>query len=81
MRARILAWISLLLLPALALSAEPVDYLHDVKPILARMDLNRDQSISLVEHRTATLANFDRMDTDKNGIVTPAEIKAAGAGR
>lgn len=53
----------------------------DVKPILARMDLNRDQSISLVEHRTATLANFDRMDTDKNGIVTPAEIKAAGAGR
>jgi hypothetical protein len=45
------------------------------------MDLNRDQSISLVEHRTVTLANFDRMDADKNGIVTPAEMKARGVGR
>jgi len=50
-------------------------------PILSHMDLNRDQSITLVEYRTATLANFDRMDADKNGIVTPAEMKAAGIGR
>ena len=50
-------------------------------PILSHMDLNRDQSITLVEYRTATLSNFDRMDADKNGIVTPAEMKAAGIGR
>jgi len=53
----------------------------DAAPMLARMDLNRDQSITLVEYRTATLSNFDRMDADKNGIVTPAEMKAAGVGR
>ena len=53
----------------------------DAAPVLARMDINRDQSISLVEYRTATLGNFDRMDADKDGIVTPAEMKARGVGR
>lgn len=48
------------------------------QPMLARMDSNRDQQISLVEHRTATLANFDRIDADRNGVVTPAEMKAGG---
>ena len=33
------------------------------------MDGNRDSQISLAEHRTATLANFDRLDTDKDGVV------------
>lgn len=47
-------------------------------PILARMDGNRDQHVSLVEYRTATLANFDRLDTDRNGVVTAAEMKSAG---
>jgi Ca2+-binding EF-hand superfamily protein len=50
-------------------------------PMLAREDSNRDSQISLVEHRTATLANFDRLDTDKDGVVTPAEMKAGGIGR
>ncbi len=50
-------------------------------PLLAHADLNRDQSITLVEYRTSTLANFDRMDTDKDGVVTPAEMKAGGVGR
>jgi Ca2+-binding EF-hand superfamily protein len=50
-------------------------------PMIARMDLNRDQSLTLVEYRTATLSNFDRMDADKNGVVTPAEMQAGGAGR
>jgi hypothetical protein len=47
-------------------------------PILAQGDLNKDGQITLVEYRTAKLANFDRMDTDKDGIVSVAEIKAAG---
>jgi hypothetical protein len=47
-------------------------------PMLSREDGNRDQQISLVEHRAATLANFDRIDTDKDGIVTPVEMKAGG---
>jgi Ca2+-binding EF-hand superfamily protein len=47
-------------------------------PMLSREDGNRDQQISLVEHRVATLANFDRLDADKDGIVTSAEMKAGG---
>jgi hypothetical protein len=46
--------------------------------MLSREDGNRDGQVSLVEHRTATLANFDRIDTDKNGIVSVAEMRAGG---
>jgi Ca2+-binding EF-hand superfamily protein len=47
-------------------------------PVLAQTDTNRDGSITMVEYRTGKLANFDRMDTDKDGIVSVAEMKAAG---
>ncbi len=47
-------------------------------PMLSREDINRDSQISLVEHRSATLANFDRLDLDRNGLVTPDEMKAGG---
>jgi Ca2+-binding EF-hand superfamily protein len=47
-------------------------------PVLAQNDLNKDGKISIVEYRTAKLANFDRMDTDKDGVVTVPEMKAAG---
>jgi Ca2+-binding EF-hand superfamily protein len=48
------------------------------QPMLAREDLNRDGQISQVEHRTATLANFDRIDTDKDGVASVDEMKAGG---
>ena len=47
-------------------------------PVFSQSDLNRDGRITLIEFRTAKLANFDRMDTDKDGIVTVPEMKAAG---
>lgn len=47
-------------------------------PALAQTDGNRDGSVTLVEYRAGKLVNFDRMDTDKDGIVTPTEMKAAG---
>lgn len=47
-------------------------------PVLSQADLNRDGRVTLVEYRTAKLANFDRMDADKDGIVTVPEMKAAG---
>lgn len=50
----------------------------NAQPMIARMDGDRDDQISLAEHRAATVANFDRLDTDRNGVVTPAEMKAAG---
>lgn len=50
----------------------------NAQPMLTRMDSSRDNQISLIEHRTTTLANFDRLDTDKDGYVTGAEMKAGG---
>jgi Ca2+-binding EF-hand superfamily protein len=47
-------------------------------PVLAQTDTNRDGQITMVEYRTGKLASFDRMDTDKDGIVSIAEMKAAG---
>ena len=57
---------------------EAVPIKVDAAPFLAQEDINKDGKVTLVEHRTAKLANFDRMDADKDGIVTPAEMKAAG---
>lgn len=50
----------------------------NAQPMLSRMDGNRDGQVSLVEHRTATLANFDRLDTDKDGNVTAVEMRTGG---
>jgi hypothetical protein len=47
-------------------------------PLLAQSDLNKDQQVTLVEYRTAKLANFDRMDADKDGVVSVAEMRAGG---
>lgn len=58
------------------LVAEPAAV--SAQPMLSREDSNRDGQISLVEHRAATVANFDRLDTDKDGIVSVAEMKAGG---
>ncbi|WP_310533893.1 EF-hand domain-containing protein [Novosphingobium sp.] len=48
----------------------------DVGPMMTRFDGNRDQVITMIEYRAATLANFDRLDTDKDGVLTGAEINA-----
>jgi len=46
--------------------------------MLARLDTNRDQKVTLIEYRTMTLANFDKLDTDKDGIASIAEQRAGG---
>lgn len=46
----------------------------DVGPLMTRFDTNRDQVITMVEYRAATLANFDRLDVDKDGVLTAAEM-------
>ena len=50
----------------------------DGRHLLAKLDLNKDGAISLIEHRAGKLSYFDQIDTDKDGVVTVAEMKAAG---
>ena len=45
---------------------------------MAELDTDRDGSITLVEYRIATQGNFDRIDSDRDGVVTDAEMLAAG---
>ena len=45
---------------------------------LQQADLDHDGRITLVEWRTAKLRNFDAMDTDKDGVVSVDEMRAAG---
>lgn len=50
----------------------------DVTEVLARLDGNRDQKVTLVEYRTLTLAKFDSLDADKDGALSAAEQRAGG---
>lgn len=46
----------------------------DVSPTMQRFDKNKDQIITLVEYRIATLANFDQLDRDKDGRLSQSEL-------
>lgn len=59
----------------------PLNAPRAAAPGLLRFDTDKDGRVSLLEHRTATLANFDRLDTDKDGFVSQAEKNAGGIGR
>ena len=50
----------------------------DANPVLAQVDRNRDGQVTLIEFRSGKLVNFDQMDSDKDGVVSVAEMKAAG---
>ena len=50
----------------------------DATPLLSTVDLDRNGRVTLVEYRTGKLRNFDRMDADKDGVVSVAEMKAGG---
>lgn len=62
-----------------ATAAVPRDI--DVIKQMGRLDANRDAKVTLVEYRTLTVAGFDRLDTDKDGVLTVAEQRAGGFGR
>ena len=50
----------------------------DARPLFGQLDSNRDGRISLVEHRAGKLAYFDKIDLDKDGVVTIEEMRSAG---
>ena len=54
-----------------AVSAVPV-------PTVAEFDADGDGSITLVEYRVRTQSNFDRLDQDRDGVMSAAEMQAAG---
>ena len=47
------------------------------KMMLRMADTNKDQSISRAEFDAATASHFDKVDTNKDGQITPEERKAA----
>lgn len=47
----------------------------DISAEMRALDLNYDGKVTVVEHRAAKLVNFDKLDTDFNGIVTDAEMQ------
>lgn len=48
----------------------------NVAPLLARFDTNKDGRVSLAENRAPAIANFDRADTNGDGILSPQEQRA-----
>jgi Ca2+-binding EF-hand superfamily protein len=49
----------------------------DITSIMQRFDKNRDQKITIVEYRTATLVRFDDLDADKDGVIDQKELSAS----
>lgn len=49
--------------------------------ILQQLDANKDQKITPAEFGAIMLGNFDRVDTNHDGIVTPDEAQKARAAR
>lgn len=47
------------------------------QPVITRMDTNHDGQVSREEFRAAGAVDFDKLDTNKDGILTPAEIAAS----
>jgi hypothetical protein len=51
----------------------------DKNGLLTRVEIEQCQKLTAVaEAQARNRALFDRLDTDKDGIVTPAEMKAGG---
>lgn len=45
--------------------------------LLAKLDLNKNGKVELEEYRAPSLAQFDKADSNRDGSVSPAELRAA----
>ena len=50
----------------------------DGTAVMSRLDTNHDAKVSAVEYRILTLSGFDRLDLDRDGVLTVAEQRAGG---
>jgi len=49
----------------------------DGSQFMARVDLDRDGTVTLIEHRRVMLDTFDAIDADLDGMVTTTEMAAS----
>ena len=49
--------------------------------LLAQLDANKNGTVSADEFRASDVAKFNRADKNKDGIVSPAEARAAAGQR
>ena len=60
-------------------AARPITLRETPQQVIAAMDSNKDGKITLQEYETGPLANFNKVDANHDGIVTPQEVQAARA--
>lgn len=58
------------------LAAPPVRAGETPDQVLAEIDVDKDGRVTQAEYRTMPLANFDKLDTNKDGTVTAQELAA-----
>lgn len=68
---------SLTLLEFNAIAASTPTPQVNVAPLLARFDTNKDGRVSRAENGAPAIANFDRADTNRDGILSPQEQRAS----
>jgi hypothetical protein len=57
--------------------ANPINAPESPDQMIADLDANKDGKVSSGEYRSKPIANFDRLDANKDGILTPQEVAAA----
>lgn len=58
-------------------AAPPVKPSETPDAMIAQFDTNKDGKVSAAEYRAKPLANFDKIDSDHNGVLTAQEVAAA----
>jgi Ca2+-binding EF-hand superfamily protein len=53
--------------------------LPDGSGLIAQLDKNKDGKVTLDEYKAPILARFDAIDTNHDGVLSPADLKAANA--
>jgi Ca2+-binding EF-hand superfamily protein len=62
-----------------AAAARPIRLNQTPQQVIADVDSNKDAKISLQEFEARPLANFNKVDANHDGIITPQEVQAAQA--
>jgi Ca2+-binding EF-hand superfamily protein len=53
----------------------------NVDPLVTKLDVNKDGSVTLAEFQNGAAADFTRLDANKDNVLTPAEVRAGNPRR